>query len=152
MRLQLELVVSVTAIVLSQWVGQVWLASHMSKQQVVVDNTDIASELSEMHYQLQHLDALLAAKVVTVNPGANTLTVDQSMLQDTLRNIVADELNKVSPALSAEYSNTPIGTAYVGKTTYMGRKRPIRNRLRSCRRRSRLVSGMINIPLKWHLW
>jgi hypothetical protein len=119
MHFQRELILALAVVVISQWAGQVWLVSHASPRPVDDDNKGIGRALIEMGNQLQRIEAMQTVRMATVNPEANTVTMDQSMLQDTLREIVADELDKVSPALSAEYGNLTPGTAYVGKTTQM---------------------------------
>ncbi len=119
MRVQKELVIAVAVIILSQWVGLVWLAGQSSPQSVANDNKSLERAVADMRAQLKRIETLQVARVATVNPEANTVTMDQTILQDTLREIVADELSRISPSLSAEYTNTPRGTAYVGKTTYM---------------------------------
>lgn len=119
MHLQKELIAVLVVVVLSQWLGQIWLAGHISPQQVVQENNGVENAMAEMRYQLQRIESLQAARVATINPETNTVTMDQSLLQNTLRDIVADELAKVSPAISAEYSNSTPGTSYVGETTYM---------------------------------
>jgi hypothetical protein len=119
MRMQRELVIAVAIVVLSQWIGLVWLAGQSSPRPAVGNSESMERALTEMRSQLLRIETLQATKVATVNPEANTVTMDQSILQNTLREIVADELNRISPSLSAEYTNTPRGTAYVGETTHM---------------------------------
>lgn len=119
MRVQKEWVIAVAIVVVSQWLGLIWLAAQTTPQPVTDNSKRTERALAEMRSQLSRIETLQVAKVATVNPEANTVTMDQSILRDTLREIVADELNRISPSLSAEYTNTPRGTAYVGKTTYM---------------------------------
>jgi DNA-directed RNA polymerase specialized sigma24 family protein len=116
---QKELIVIVVAIVLSQLAGQIWIASKVTTQSSSNNDKGLEIALINMSEQLSRIEALQAAKVAVVNPGANTVTMDQSILKDTLREIVADELERVSPKLSAEYVSKAQGSAYVGDTPYM---------------------------------
>lgn len=120
MRLPKELIVAVAVVVLSQWASQAWYASQISFHPAMNDSSKLMEiAVAEMRQQLLRIETLQATKMVAVNPEANTVTMDQSVLQDTLRGIVSDELARISPSLSAEYSNTMQGTAYIGETTYM---------------------------------
>ncbi len=114
-----DFIIAVTVIVVSQWAGQIWLANRVPSGTNSSDGSRLENAVAEMGYQLERIESLQSARIATVNPAANTVTMDQSMLQDTLRDIVADELAKVSPSISAEYANTTYGTGYVGETSHM---------------------------------
>jgi hypothetical protein len=112
-------VVSVISIILSQWAGMAWLSSEFSSKRVDRSISNVRDSLAEINHRLKSVEEMQLAKVVSVNPAANTVTMDQSILQSTLRDIVAGELEKISPSLSADYEKTASANAYAGEPSYV---------------------------------
>lgn len=112
-------IVAVVVIVLSQWPGMIWLSSRIPSINATDSTGDLQNILSEINFRLKSVEEQKFSTLAKVDPEANTVTIDQSLLQVTLREIVADELDRISSSLSAEYTNSTPGTAYVGETTQM---------------------------------
>jgi hypothetical protein len=113
------LIVSIAVLVLSQWFGLIWISAQISKKKVTAENVQMQSALEELNANIKRIEELQFTKAVAVNSNANTVTMDQSILQNTLRDIVASELERVSPSLSVEYAQKTKSAAYAGDEAYL---------------------------------
>lgn len=101
-----ELIAATVVILLSQWGSQLWFSSQITLPPAIDGNDDLENKLSDLSALLQQsIDTqYLSAEI---NHRANVVTIDASSLEDALRKIVADELDRVThPELVNDDSNT----------------------------------------------
>ena len=111
---------TIAVLIFSQLVSVVWLTGKINSSKNTSSDARIQNALIEMTAQLKRVEELQYTRVATVNPNTNTVTMDQSNLQSTLRNIVAEELDRISPLLKSEYTTAASATAYAGNAPYVG--------------------------------